>query len=177
MGRHAFPVSLHLQGRRVVLAGDDAAAASRAQRLAEAGAEVVRIAAQEDPSGALSGAAALFAHTGNAARNRELARAARAAGALAYAHDQPAESDFAMPAVARRGPLKLAVSTDGEAPALSRRMREVLEAALEAAGDELDALLAELVRRRAGATPEERGRLYDVASRLVLEGGFRVEKS
>lgn len=174
MGRHGFPVSLYLQGRKVVLAGGDAAAASRAQRLAEAGAQVVRIAADEDPGAALRDAAALFAHTGDAARNRELARAARAAGALAYAHDLPAESDFAMPAVARRGPLKLAISTDGEAPALSRRLREVLEAALDAAGDDLDALIAELMRRRAAATPEERGRLYELASRLDLEGGFRV---
>ena len=39
----------------------------------------------------------------------------------------PAQGDFALPAVVRRGELTIAVNTGGAAPALARRIREKLE--------------------------------------------------
>jgi precorrin-2 dehydrogenase/sirohydrochlorin ferrochelatase len=40
--------------------------------------------------------------------------------------DQPADSDFIVPSVIRRGDLLIAVSTSGKSPALAKRIRERL---------------------------------------------------
>ena len=59
----------------------------------------------------------------------EIAAAAYAAGALVNAEDQRGWCDFHSPATVRRGDLLIAVSTNGQSPALARRVREWLEAA------------------------------------------------
>jgi siroheme synthase (precorrin-2 oxidase/ferrochelatase) len=177
MPRRAFPISLYLADRRVLVVTGDAVADDRIARLEDAGAEVVTLppdAADSATSDALVGATALFAHTGDKARDRELAGMARDAGALAYAHDQPDISDFAMPAVARRGPLKIAISTGGHAPALARRLRELLDEALDS--DEIDRLIDELVALRQQLPPERRGEIYDAARQLLLPKKFTVRK-
>ena len=171
MSRPAFPISLYLTDRRVVVVGDDNGAAERARRLEEAGAEVIRLpagAGDQAVDEALVGASALFAHTGDRERDRQLASAARDRNALAYAHDQPDESDFAMPARVRRGPLDIAISTSGTAPALARRLREILEIALDS--EALDALVDELVALRESLPRDQRHRLYELARRLELDG-------
>lgn len=119
----------------------------------------------------------VVAQTGDPALDRRVTADAAAAGALRYAHDQPEVSDFAFPAVARRGPLALAVSTDGVAPALARRMREELARLLEEAGAELDGLLRELEHEREewAPSPERADRLYRLACRLRLAGRLEIE--
>ena len=52
---------------------------------------------------------------------------------LLNAHDQPALSNFIMPALVRRGLLRVAVSTSGEGPGVARRVREGLETLFDAA--------------------------------------------
>ena len=42
--------------------------------------------------------------------------------------DRPADGDFALPSVLRRGGLQVAVSTGGASPTLARRVRDGLEA-------------------------------------------------
>lgn len=175
MPRPAFPISLYLADRRVVVVSGDDVAADRLTRLRDAGAVIVELPAEaddQDVKDALVGAAALLAHTGDRDRDRALARLARSAGAMAYAHDQPDESDFAMPALVRRGPLKIAISTGGTAPALAKRLRELLEAAVDS--EALDALIAELVALRERLPRDQRHRIYDVARRLELTGAFDV---
>jgi siroheme synthase-like protein len=171
-----LPIALHLRGKRAVVVGSDAGADDRAARAAAAGADVIRTPAADYRAEALAGAAIVFAQTGDPARDAAIAGDARAAGALGYAADQPAASDFSMPAVAARGPLKLAVSTDGVAPALARRLREELDRLLAAAGTALDALLAELAARRSALPPgERRGPLAALAARLHLDGTIRID--
>lgn len=173
MPRRALPISLYLTDRRAVVVGDDASAADRVSRLADAGAEVVALPSDApDPAvaEALVGARALLAHTGDRDRDRRLVRMARDAGAMGYAHDQPDESDFAMPALARRGPLKIAISTGGNAPALARRLRELLERALDS--DDVDALIDELVALRQSLPPDRRGEIYETARQLELPEKF-----
>jgi precorrin-2 dehydrogenase / sirohydrochlorin ferrochelatase len=60
--------------------------------------------------------------------NREVAGWARRAGSLVNVADSPDESDFFVPATMQRGDLTIAISTGGKIPALSRRLREELEA-------------------------------------------------
>jgi siroheme synthase-like protein len=117
----------------------------------------------------------VVAQTDDPTQDAAIAADARAVGAIAYAHDLPDRSDFAMPAVARRGPLAVAVSTDAVAPALSRRVREQLDALLESGGAALDALIAELESARQSLPRGERGGLYDLSKRLRIAGAITVD--
>lgn len=123
------------------------------------------------------GAFLVVAHGDDPSFDRRVAADARAAGALAYAHDQPDVSDFAFPALARRGPLSLAISTDGVAPALARRMREEIDRLFADIGPALDQLLEDLAAHRAGAAPgqERAERLYRLACRLRFAGRLAVD--
>ena len=71
---------------------------------------------------------------------------ATAAGIWVNAADQPADCSFILPAIARNGPLSIAVSTGGASPALARRLRDRAGALLT---DEVVALAADLAARRA----------------------------
>jgi siroheme synthase (precorrin-2 oxidase/ferrochelatase) len=170
-----FPISLYLRDRKVIVVGDGRDANRRAEGLAAVGAIVRQISAS-DLAGALrEGAFLVFAQSGDVEVDRVAARTARSSGALAYAHDLPDESDFAMPAVAARGPLKISVSTDGVAPALSRRVRAELDRLLAQAGDAIDALLERLQEVRSQVADSERSaRLGGLASRLQIRGQIDV---
>ncbi|HEU4840351.1 MAG TPA: NAD(P)-dependent oxidoreductase, partial [Ilumatobacteraceae bacterium] len=88
----------------------------------------------------------------------EVAAAATAAGIWVNAADQPADCSFILPAIARRGPLTVAVSTGGASPALARRLRDRAGALLTA---EVVALAHDLQARRA-AVREGGGSTEDV---------------
>ena len=75
-----------------------------------------------------------------------VAAAATAAGIWVNAADQPADCSFILPAIARNGPLAVAVSTGGASPALARRLRDHAAALLT---DEVVALALDLQARRA----------------------------
>ena len=60
-------------------------------------------------------------------RNRAIVDAAHAVGALVHVFDRPALSDFAMPSVGSAGPIRVAVSTSGQSPAMAAILRRRLE--------------------------------------------------
>ena len=60
------------------------------------------------------------------------------------AADDPANCDFILPAVIRRGSITVAASTGGTSPALARRLREELEAYLTEEMPALADLLGEV---------------------------------
>ena len=68
-----------------------------------------------------------LAATDNSELNLELVKAAKSVGSMVYAVDNPAVSDFILPAVAHVGDVKIAVSTSGKSPAMSRALRERIE--------------------------------------------------
>jgi precorrin-2 dehydrogenase/sirohydrochlorin ferrochelatase len=59
--------------------------------------------------------------------NRRVATDCMERGLLVNAVDDPRNSNFYVPAVVRRGPLQIAVSTGGKSPMLARKIKEQLE--------------------------------------------------
>jgi precorrin-2 dehydrogenase/sirohydrochlorin ferrochelatase len=69
----------------------------------------------------------LLAVTNDPKLNLELVKAAKSAGCMVYSVDNSALSDFILPAVARVGDVKIAVSTSGKSPAMARVLRQRIE--------------------------------------------------
>ena len=151
-------VGLHLLGERVVLVGAPAALADRRARLEVAGAVVIEVAPADFAEEHCSGARLVMVQEDDPALVARAEAAARRVGALFYAHDQPARSDLSMPALVRRGPVQVGITTEGRAPALAGRLRTELERLL-------DARVAELAERVA----EARERIGPEAARVVAE--------
>jgi uroporphyrin-III C-methyltransferase/precorrin-2 dehydrogenase/sirohydrochlorin ferrochelatase len=141
-----YPVFLKLAGLPVVVVGGGAVAAGKLDGLLDAGARITVIApAISDAIRARRSAIALVergfvASDLDGARwvvaaatpevNREVAAAAAERGLLVNAVDDTASASAYLGAVVRRGPVVLAVSTGGLAPALAGLVREALEALL-----------------------------------------------
>ncbi len=173
--RPALSVSLYVLGRRCLVIGEGPMAAERAGRLSAAGAEVVLVSRAEYRADLCGGAFMVFCC--DASLGPTVSRDARIRGALVYVLDMPELSDLAMPALVRRGPVQITVSTDGVAPSLSRRLREQLEHLLAANGLELDRFVEEMARLREDLVPTaRRDRLYDEASRLTIEGRVKIRR-
>lgn len=134
--RFAFPISLDVADRRCVVVGAGPMAAEKSAALRAAGAEVVEIPADGYEPSVLDGAF-LAIVTGEDATDADRAFAdAEARGVLINVMDDIPRCHFAFPSIIRRGDLRLAISTGGRAPALSRRLRLHLEEQLpEALGD------------------------------------------
>jgi uroporphyrin-III C-methyltransferase/precorrin-2 dehydrogenase/sirohydrochlorin ferrochelatase len=182
MSRHpALPVSLYVTGRRVVVIGDDETTTRRARRFAAAGALVEQLSWRDYHAERCCGAHVVALqhesepHPGVAPAER-IAADAHAAGCLVYVCDRPELSDLAMPGLATRGPLKLAISSDGVAPALTRRLRELFEQLFADAGPALDRLIDELTARRAQLPRAQRSaELYRIAARVNLRGRLEID--
>lgn len=123
-----LPIVLDLARSDVVLIGDGRAVAKRRQLLGEAGATRLRAFAPDRlPTEAdLVGARLVFIADRRASYAAGIAGRARAAGALVHIEDDPAHSDFHMPAILRRGDLAIAISTGGASPALAVRLKRAL---------------------------------------------------
>ena len=157
-----YPVALDVTGVPVLVVGAGPVAARKVAGLAAAGA-LVRVVAPE-VSGELDrdsvaelrlrpyrpddleGVRLVVTATGRPEIDAVVAADATAAGLWVNAADQPADCSFILPAVARNGPLSIAVSTGGTSPALAQRLRDLAGALLT---DEVVALAHELAERRA----------------------------
>lgn len=116
---HSLPIFVRLQGRRVLLIGDGAAAEAKRRLLERAGAVVVR-----DPPAAL----ALVAEQGE--RADRIATELKQAGMLVNVVDRPDLCDFTMPAIVDRNPVLIAIGTGGASAGLAKVLRQWLETAL-----------------------------------------------
>lgn len=138
---------LKVRGQRAVIVGGGKVAARRARSLFDAGAEVVIIAPAVESelthmpvhveqrayeAGDLIGAKIVVIATDDPAVNAAAAHEAIAIGAMVNRADEPDAGDFIVPAHARRGPITLAVSTNG----ISARSAAVLRDQLLASIDE-----------------------------------------
>jgi siroheme synthase-like protein len=140
------PVSLDVAGRLVLVVGSGAAAERRATGLVDAGADVTRV----DAAGYQPGDAAsywLVLTDAGPEVNRAVFEDAEAAGVWCNAADDPQHCSFLVPAIVRRGPVTVAVSTGGASPALASWLRQELEAAVGPEFADVALRLAEERRR------------------------------
>ncbi len=140
-----YPVCLRLADRPVVLIGGGKVGAGRAQQLLEVGARLTVIcpAPTEElkgwakqgrltlhqrayQPGDLHGAQLAFSATDDRSVSQRVAVEARARGLWLNAADEPDLCDFTLPSVGRQGAITVAVSTDGQAPAVAARLRRQL---------------------------------------------------
>jgi uroporphyrin-III C-methyltransferase / precorrin-2 dehydrogenase / sirohydrochlorin ferrochelatase len=191
-----FPVSLDLEDRPCVVLGGGALATEKAQGLLLAGARVTVVAAEPSAElrqaaaagrlalverdyrpGDLAGAWLAIDATGSDEVNAASRREAVEARVLLNVVDRAQLCDWIAPAIVRRGPLQVAVSTSGESPFLASTLRKRLERDLGAEWDPFVRLVGEVRRRlRAGRVPAADqeavylGLLRSDVRRLLREG-------
>lgn len=141
-----FPAFFDLSGRKVLVAGGDAASAAKAAAFAEAGARVLLASPFPGPEALALASAVRIANRGwlfgdlidcflacagprlPLGAVERLASAASETGAMFYAVDRPDFSDFSSGAAVRRGALSIGISTGGAAPAFGQALRRRIEA-------------------------------------------------
>jgi precorrin-2 dehydrogenase / sirohydrochlorin ferrochelatase len=156
-----FPVLLDLAGRRCLVVGGGRVALGKVRGLLAVDAEVtvvapavvdeladlegVRIELRRYEPGEVAGYRLAITATDDPATNRQVFEDGEANGVWVNSADDPANCAFTLPAVVRRGPITVAVSTGGHSPALSSWLRDRLAAEV---GPEHEVLLRLLAERR-----------------------------
>jgi precorrin-2 dehydrogenase/sirohydrochlorin ferrochelatase len=140
-----YPIAVDLQDKKVVVVGGGTVAKRKIDALLQCGADVYLISLELIPElkrllkdgkvkligrrlikAYLKGAVLIIASTDDSALNLKVSAFAKKMGIPVNVVDRPADSDFIVPSVIRRGDLLIAVSTSGKSPALSKRIRERL---------------------------------------------------
>ena len=193
-----YPILLRLEGLPCLVVGAGAVAARKITGLLEAGGQVTVVspAAHGDvhslaeegtitwnrrpySPGDLEGFRLVIAATSSQEVNGQVYEEALRQGIPDNSVDDPEHCTFFVPAVLRRGPLTLAISTAGAAPYLARRIREHLESRLYP-GLEEDLERVRLARAQiaaAAANSEEKRILVEQCLEpLVREILSRMEK-
>lgn len=152
-----YPVNLVIEGRRCLVVGGGGVAAHKAAGLLACGAQVQVVALEVGPEmralagavvevrayrrGEVGGYRLAVAATGDAEVNAAVLADGEEAGVWVNAADDVDNCSFTLPAVVRRGPVMVAVSTGGHSPALARWLKERVA---ESIGPEYE-VLAELL--------------------------------
>ena len=171
-----FPVSLNLDGRRCVVIGDDGEAAEKEAALREAGADVVRI---YDPhrlrDEELAGAFFVISTPQDAGLSARLRALADRERFLLCCIDQPRYGFVAMAAIAKAGPVRVAISTTGLAPRVGKVLKNALQRAMDARFTRFVLRLAEL--REATRATHPRPEDSSLRRRAMIEAarGFAAD--
>ena len=141
-----YPISIEMSNRPCLIIGGGAVAQRKAEALLDVGAVVTVISpklteqlsswvgkgkiahiAREYQDGDLDGYEIVFVATDSNDVNKVVAQEGRMRRVWVNAADDPANCDFILPSVLRRGDLTVAVGTGGKSPAVSKMVREELE--------------------------------------------------
>jgi siroheme synthase-like protein len=155
-----LPLFLAVAGRRVVLVGGGPVAAAKLRQLLAAGADVRVVAPEVEADIEAAGVAIerrpfepadlddawLVVAASTPDVNRAVADAAEVRRLFVNAVDDPANASAFLSGVVRRDGVTIAISTSGDAPALTALLREGLDAVLP---DDLSLWLDEARRQRA----------------------------
>jgi precorrin-2 dehydrogenase/sirohydrochlorin ferrochelatase len=141
--RRYYMACLDLEARRCLVVGGGAVALEKTRGLLECGAVVTVVAPQIEPelqtlrvrwrckrydATDLEGNFLVVAATSKRSVNRRVFEDAEARSLLCNVVDTPELCSFILPAVYRRDPIAIAVSTGGASPALAKRLRDELGA-------------------------------------------------
>lgn len=156
-----YPVFLDLAGAPVLVVGGGPVAARKVAGLVAAGAVVSVVALAVAPELVSAGPAVVhrrafqpddvagfrlvFTATGRPEVDAAVFAAATASGIWANSADDPPSCSFQLPAVLRRGPVTVAVSSAGRSPALASWLRDRIG---QAYGEELAELAAAIATQR-----------------------------
>jgi siroheme synthase-like protein len=171
----AFPIALKLSGKTCLVVGAGDEALSRSRALEAAGASVIAIERGFSPDH-LDGVwlAVLTDHDDELAAR--IARAADERRVFFCAVDQPEFGSYSHLAITRAGPVFAAIGTQGEAPALARRLRELFDELFVRAG--LATFAERLATLRKSTPPERRRQVLNAAVEGIrLEGQLVLPKS
>jgi uroporphyrin-III C-methyltransferase/precorrin-2 dehydrogenase/sirohydrochlorin ferrochelatase len=185
-----FPVFLKLAGRKVLVVGGGRVAAAKLEGLSRSGARVTVVAPDFCREVASSGVTlrsrgfepedlddvwyVIAAATPEV--NRRVAVAAEERRVFVNAVDDPASASAYAGGVFRRGNLTVAISTEGEAPAVAGLLREALELLIP---DDIETWLEEsrrqkrVWREKAVPMPERRPLMLRALNRLYEENDSR----
>ena len=155
-----FPAFLKLAGRRTVVVGGSAVAASKVRALLDASADVVVVAPEVSANIKRAGVSVvqrafepadlddawLVVAAATPDVNRQVARAAENRRVFVNAVDDPPNASLYLGGVIRRAGVTVAISTDGHAPALAGLLREGLDAVIPT--DHLERWMQEATRLR-----------------------------
>ena len=157
-----YPVFLDLAGQPCIVIGDGTFATEKAAGLREAGALVRVISSRDYRPGGLHGARLVVDASEDLEVNRQTWEEAEKAGILINVVDRPAQCRFIAPAIVRRDPLLIAISTSGESPFLASAVRARLERWLGSEWGPFTALVGRIRRelRERGVPIGEQTRVY-----------------
>lgn len=155
---HSYPVHLDLRDRPVLVVGAGVVAARKIERLVPTGAAVTVVAPAAVPQvaerddvqwhrrayqqGEVKDYRLAFTCTGVPEVDAQVFSDGEASGVWVNSADDIDNCSFILPAVARRGPLSVAVSTEGTSPALASWLRSRFQRELDNGAAELVELLS-----------------------------------
>ena len=153
MDSHAgFQVTLNIQGRSCLVLGGDEEAVEKIDRILEAGGKVTVVNPTLHTTLRKYTASGKIIHRGRTFRStdaqngvalvlntlvddhelaKQLYELAKTERYLVWSIDQPELSTITMPAIVKRGPVRVAISTSGASPSLAKAMRQDLEILLD----------------------------------------------
>jgi precorrin-2 dehydrogenase/sirohydrochlorin ferrochelatase len=156
-----YPIVVRLQGRRVLVVGGGQIALRKTRGLAASGAVItvvspdfvdgfdalpdLTIVRRHYESTDLHDVWLVVAATNDPAVQQQIFDEGERAGVFVNAVDDPDRCSFILPAVARRGPVIVSVSTQGRSPALAGQLRDRLADALP---DDLEQVTDQVWQRR-----------------------------
>ncbi len=159
-----YPIMVDLTGKEVLVVGGGSVASRKITTLLEYGAVISMVSRELSPeiqnyvkSGKvrylgeefslvyLKDKFLVIAATDDAELNHRIGKVAEEKGMLVNAVDQPADCNFIVPSIIKKGDLIIAVSTSGKSPALAKKIRKQLT---EYFGDEYELCLRMMGRIR-----------------------------
>jgi precorrin-2 dehydrogenase / sirohydrochlorin ferrochelatase len=148
-----YPVFLDLHDRRCVVLGETPLADEKALGLRASGATVVHL-RRPFQAGDLAGAYLAIDASDDPAAQLEARAEADRERVLLNVADVTHQCDWIAPAIVKRGPLQIAISTSGESPFLARSLRERIETTIGEEWGPFTQLMGRMRRRlrRAGVS-------------------------
>lgn len=144
MDAELYIACLDLTDRRTVVVGEGPMADEKAAGLRACGATVEITARGSYRPEMLDGAYLVMVATEDDDFNRHVFEDAESRSMLVNVADVPELCNFILPAIARRGPLAVAITTTGASPALAKRMRREAAELFDDAYARMAVLLDEL---------------------------------